>query len=206
MLMDLPVKDLLKQTASDHPVPGGGSISALAAAFAAGLVEMVAGLTIEKKGYEKQSTTMKNMLDSAAGLRGKTIRSVDEDAEAYNAAFQAFKLPEKTDAEKSARKKAIQDGLKQAAQVPLEVAKCGWQILCLAETAVKKGNRNAITDGVVAAMMARSAILGALFNVKINLQSIKDPNFVAGILKQVETLKKKTTEKEKSILDQVVLG
>lgn len=204
-LMDLSVKGLLKQTASDQPVPGGGSICALAAAFAAGLVEMVAGLTIGKKGYEDHLTAMKTMLDSAAGLREKTIRSVDEDAVAYDAVFQSFKLPQKTDAQKSARKNAIQEGLKRAAQVPLDVAKCGWQILCLTENAIEKGNRNTITDGAVAAMMARSAIFGALLNVKINLQSIQDPEWVAQISTQVATLEKKTTEKETSILDQVVL-
>jgi len=203
VLAALKVSELLDKTASSNPVPGGGSIAALSAAAAAGLTEMVANLTVGKKGYEAVEEEMMAVTEKMRPLREKLLKDIDRDAEAYNEVFLAFKLPKSTDEEKEKRQKAIQDGLKHAALVPLGVAEDAFNILRHARTVITKGNKNAVTDGAVAAMMARTAVLSALYNVKINLGSIKDETFVKEMKEKVKRLEEKTVREEHEILSQV---
>jgi len=112
-----------------------------------------------------------------------------------------FKLPKSSEEEKEYRKKTIQKGLIIAAEVPLEIAKEAFEIMPLAEIVVEKGNKNAVTDGLVSAMLARTAVLSALLNVKINLNSIKDEDYVDKTRKVVENLEEMAIEKEKEILN-----
>ena len=107
------------------------------------------------------------------------------------------------EAEKQRRSQAIQDGLKNAAQVPMEVAEDALKIMDLAAGAIEKGNKNAATDGAVAAMTARTALLGAVYNVKINLSSINDSEFVQSLSHKVQTLESQVDDKEKQILASV---
>ncbi len=199
MLAALKVSELLDKTASSNPVPGGGSIAALSAAAAAGLTEMVANLTVGKKGYEAVEEEMMAVTEKMRPLREKLLKDIDRDADAYNEVFLAFKLPKSTDEEKEKRQKAIQDGLKHAALVPLGVAEDAFSILKLARKAVSLGNRNAVTDGAVAAMMARTAVLSALYNVKINLGSIKDEAFVDEMREYVKRLEEEAIKEEREI-------
>ena len=117
--------------------------------------------------------------------------------------MDAFKLPKNTPEEVDKRKQVIQEEFKNAALVPLEVAKDAVRLMEFTSKIVEKGNKNAISDGAVAVMMARTAVLGALYNVKINLQSIKDEDFVSRISKQVHELESKSIEEEKKILGNV---
>ena len=199
-LADLSIKEFLEKTASGSPVPGGGSIAALSAAIAAGLSEMVANLTIGKKGYGATEKQMKVIKKAAADYRNKLIKDIDRDSDAYNDVLEAFKLPKGNKQEENNRKQAIQDAFKNAALVPLDVAKNAFKIIDLAEGVVKHGNKNAVTDGAVAVMMARTAVLSALYNVKINLFSIKDVDFVKRIRKEVTSLENKIEKKERKIL------
>ena len=112
----------------------------------------------------------------------------------------ALKLPKETDEEKAARREAMQNGLKEAAKVPLAVAETAAKIFPIAKAVVAKGNTNAVTDGLVASMMARTAVLGALLNVKINLGSIKDEAFVAELAAKVKELEEQAVACEKEIL------
>ncbi len=178
MISDLTVKGFSERTASGDPLPGGGSVSALAAALGAALAEMVANLTVGREKYAQHETAMQALRDEAAQLRSAMLACIDRDAEAYQQVLSAFRLPKDDDAGKARRREAIQEGFKQAARVPLSVAADALRILELALEAVSRGNTNALSDGVVAALMARSAVLGALSNVKINLEAIKDPAFV----------------------------
>ena len=205
MLVNLTVTELLTKTASGEPVPGGGSISALNAAMAAALTEMVAGVTIGKKGYENVEEDMKNVARKASALRDKLTGEIDRDADAYSQVVAAFKLPKATGAEKKQRAEAIQEGLKEATRVPLCVAKDAVTLMDLIEIAVKKGNKNAASDGVVAAMAARTAVLGALYNVKINLDSIKDTDFVSQITAEIAELDVRVKNKEKDIINAIQL-
>jgi formiminotetrahydrofolate cyclodeaminase len=203
LLTNQKITDFLEKTASGTPVPGGGSVSALSAALGAGLAEMVANLTIAKKGYEAVQNEMKEIAETLQNLREKLVTEVDKDSNAYQGVLEAFKLPKNTEAEKEQRAATIQEAMKNAARVPLGVAYDALQVMDLAEKAIRNGNRNAVSDGAVGTMMARTAVLGALFNVKINLASVKDKAFVEDMMREVNQLESRVHEREAEILSYV---
>jgi len=200
MLTEMKLNAFLDRTASSDPVPGGGSISALAAASAAGLVEMVANLTGGRKGFEATQTEMKEISGKAAAFREKLSGCIDRDSKTYNQVISSFKMPKNNEAQAKTRTRAIQAALKHAAEVPLRVASETLEVMSLAEIVLKKGNPNAVTDGLVAVMMARTAILGALYNVKINLKSITDTVYVSKLSAQVREMETMAMKKEKDLL------
>lgn len=202
-LTDLSIKEFLVKTASSSPVPGGGSIAALSAATAASLLEMVARLTIGKKGYDAFEEDMKKIAKDAADYRNKLIKDIDRDSSAYNNVMAAFKLSKGTEQEQKIRKRAIQEALKSASLVPLDVAKDAFKIIELAEKVVKYGNENAVTDGAVAVMMARTAVLSALYNVKINLISINDVDFIENVRKEITHMESEIIDRERKILSDI---
>jgi formiminotetrahydrofolate cyclodeaminase len=199
-LAEMTVSAFLEKIASAAPVPGGGSVAALAAALAASLTEMVANLTIGKKGYETREAAMRDLADQAKSYRGKLTEAIDRDSDAYQSVLAAYKRPKNTDRDKELRRQAIQAALKTAAAVPLSVGKDAVRILEKAAKAVEEGNRNAVTDGAVGAMMARTAGLAALYNVSINLLSINDEAFVSEMSVQVQELARTIIQKESDIL------
>ena len=199
-MKNMTVQEFAMQTASSEPVPGGGSISALAGSLAAALTEMVAGLTIGKKKYAEVEEEMKAAIEPMHAICEHLLDDIKRDSESFDLYMQALTLPKETEEEKAARQEAMQNGLKAAVAVPLSVAKRAYEIMPYAEVMVTKGNKTAVTDALVATMMARTAVLGALFNVKINLESIKDEAFVAETTKEVEVLEKKAIEHEQKIL------
>jgi formiminotetrahydrofolate cyclodeaminase len=203
LLGNLKIIKFLEKTAEGTAVPGGGSISALNAAISASLSEMVANLTIGKKGYEAVENEMKAITATALKLRKKLIKDIDKDATAYNAVMKAFKMPQNTEKQQERRNKAIQAGLKNASLVPLGIARDALNIMELIAKVVRKGNKNAVTDGAVAALTARAAILGALFNVKINLNFIEDHQFLKEMTKEVKSIESRVVKKEKEILSHV---
>lgn len=203
MLADCTIKDYLDKAAAGTAVPGGGSVAALNAALAAALTEMVANLTIGKKGYEAVENDMKALADRAAKLRIKLTGSIDKDADAYTGVMAAFKLPKTTDAETAVRKQKIQYAIKHAALVPLEVARDAVAVIELAGAAIDKGNKNAASDGAVAAMNARTGALAAIYNVKINLGAIDDERFVEELTQEVKELESQINKKETAALANV---
>ena len=205
MLSELTITEFLARTASSDPVPGGGSVSALGAAISAALSEMVAAITIGRKGFESCEKEIMEIIQRARGLREKLAKDIDRDSDAYSQVITAFRLPNDTEENKNRRRQAVQEGFKQAALIPLGVAKDASDLLNLAEKVVNRGNKNAVTDAAVAVMMARAAILGALLNVKINLNSIKDKNFVEDIKSQVQEIESTVEWKEKNILAKIDL-
>jgi formiminotetrahydrofolate cyclodeaminase len=203
MLVDNTISDYLDKAAAGTAVPGGGSVAALNAALAAGLTEMVANLTIGKKGYEEVQADMKALAEKASQLRKKLTAAIDQDADAYTAVMAAYRLPKSTDAETAARNQKVQDAIKHAALVPLEVAKDALKIIELAGQAIRMGNKNAASDGAVAAMNARTGALAAIYNVKINLGSIDDDSFVDKLAQQVSELQNQVVERENEALSHV---
>ncbi|HJD39742.1 MAG TPA: cyclodeaminase/cyclohydrolase family protein [Candidatus Blautia stercoripullorum] len=201
-MKNMTIQQFAMQTASNEPVPGGGSISALAGSLAAALTEMVAGLTIGKKKYADVEEEMKAAIEPMKEICAQLLDDIKRDSESFDQYMQALTLPKETEEEKAARTEAMQNGLKAAVAVPLSVAKAACGILPYAETMVVKGNKTAVTDALVATMMARTAVLGAGFNVKINLESIKDQEYVDRIGKEVAELEKQAVEMEKKILAQ----
>ncbi len=200
-MKNLTLKEFADVVASNEPVPGGGSVAAVCGTLSAALSEMVARLTMGKKKYAEHEEEMNAVKEKAFILRNKLVDFIEKDSIAYNKVMEAYKLPKETDEEKSARKNAIEEGSKLAASVPLEVAQVSYEILPLAEAVVIRGNSNAVTDGLVAAMLARTAVLSAILNVRINLDSIDDEEFVREYKEKADELENNTLAYEKKILE-----
>lgn len=198
-MKNLSVAELSELTSSRSAAPGGGSISAMAGAFAASLVCMVAKLTEGKKGYESVSAQMKEMDSKSEGLRLSLLDDIQRDSSSFDAFMEALAMAKTTEEEKAARAEAMQSALKGACQIPRQVAKKALSILGLAVEAVSKGNVNAASDGMVAAYMARASILGALSNVRINLADIKDQAFVHLLAVECDEMERKAQEAEKDL-------
>ncbi len=173
-LKELTVEKFTGLTASDAPSPGGGGVSALVGALAAALSEMVANLTIGREKYADVREEMEALAGEAAALRNRLLDDIQKDSVCFNACMDALRMPRDTKEQQEARREAIQEG----SAVPLSIAETAARIFPLAEEVVNKGNQTAISDGLLAAMLARTAVLGALLNVKINLASIRDEAFV----------------------------
>lgn len=199
-MKNMSLVDFADMVASDSPVPGGGSMAAVSGALGGALAEMVANLTIGKKKYLEFEAEMKEVVSKASELRKKLMDDIQRDSDSYNKVMAAYKMPKDSDAEKEERNKKIQDGLKLAASVPMDVAETAFKIMPLTDTVVSNGNSNAVTDGLVACMMVRTAVLAALYNVKINLDSIEDEAFVNEMWAKVRELEAKTIEYEKSVM------
>ena len=199
MLVDLSVREFLEHVASGEPVPGGGSIAALAAALAAGLAEMVARLTVGRQNNADLDRQMTALINRAGILRKELTQAVDRDSEAYAKVMQAYRMPKTTDDEKRVRHDAIQEALKDAARVPFTVAEMALEILALTSTAIEKGNKNAATDGLAGALMARSAVLAAVANVRINFQAVTDKGFVDKTTADADSLEQKAFALEEKI-------
>lgn len=203
MLVDLTIKEFLAKTAGSDPVPGGGSIAALNAAIAASLTQMVANLTIGRKKYEDKEELMNRIVASASELREKFIKDIDADSDAYNKVFAAFKLPKETDEEKAVRSAEIQAATKIAAEVPMGVAQNACAMMDIIAQVAENGNQNAITDACVGIMTARTAVLGALLNVRINLSSIKDEEYVSRMTKEADELERDAIKKEQELINRI---
>lgn len=195
------IHEFAEVVASNSPVPGGGSIAALCGALSAALAEMVANLTTGKKKYIEVESEMNEIKNKAMALRCKLLDDIERDSYAYNKVMEAYKMPKEDDEQKILRNKAIEESAKIAAEVPLDVAQTSFKILPLAEAVVARGNSNAVTDGLVAAMLARTAVLSALLNVRINLETISDKDFVLEYKNRADVLQKETLFYEKKILE-----
>ncbi|MBP7320836.1 MAG: cyclodeaminase/cyclohydrolase family protein [Lachnospiraceae bacterium] len=187
-------------TESDAPAPGGGSVAALAGALAAALTGMVANLTIGKEKFANVEDEMKVMEPKASELSKNLLDAIAEDSNSFNVYMDALKLPKTTDEEKEIRKQAMQNGLKEAAVVPLHTARMAYEVMDFAQLAVEKGNQNAVTDGKTGAMLARTAVLSAGLNVRINLESIKDEAFVQEMKEKLTVIEENAIRREKEIL------
>ena len=192
--------EVLDRFASDSATPGGGSAAALSGALGASLVSMVAGLSIGKKGYEAVEAKMREVLSRSEGLRERLTLLIEEDSEAFDKVMTAFRLPKVTEEEKEKRREAIQEATKHAAAVPLEVMKCSREALELAKTVALKGNKNSASDCGVAALELWTAIRGGDLNCLINLSSIKDNEFNARLMREIDEVKAGVEETVEEIL------
>lgn len=191
----MPLDALLEATASKEPVPGGGGIAAMTAASAAALVEMVANLTLGKKGYEDVARLMESIKEKAQALRARYLAGIAEDAEAFDGVIRAVRLPKDT----PNRKDIVQQAFKEAAEIPFSLGMDIFVLVQLAEQTVRYGNKWVITDGAIAAMNARSAMRSAFYSVRVNLQSITDEAYVRNMTEAIQRI-----EREAAILEQRV--
>jgi glutamate formiminotransferase/formiminotetrahydrofolate cyclodeaminase len=189
----------LEELASPTPTPGGGSAAAYAGAMGAGLVAMVAGLTMGKKKYADVEAEMQAIRVVAEKLRKELTHAVDDDSSAFEALMGTFKLPKETDAEKTTRHAAIRAATINAAYIPLHVAEHVIKVMELALKCAKKGNLNAISDAMSGFAMARASLTAAGYNVRINLNSLEDRSVGEKMLNELKTYEAKADDLEKEI-------
>jgi formiminotetrahydrofolate cyclodeaminase len=178
MLTEKSVNTFLDELASSAPAPGGGSAAALGAAIGAALLSMVANLTVGKKKYADVQDDILRILNRSEALRRRCVELLESDVAAYTKVSKAYKMPRETEEEKAARSAAIQEALKGATTVPMELAETCVEILSLCPESAEKGNVLAVSDVGVGVLMAEAALRAAALNVLINLGSIKDEAFV----------------------------
>lgn len=202
-LQDLTLKEFLEKTYGKDPVPGGGSVSALCGALAASLAEMVTALTIGRKKYADVEEEMLVYAPQMEKARRDFLDFIDQDADAYQVVFDAYKLPKETEAEQQARNEMIQQATLHAALVPLKVAETAVGIMDMILEIGSKGNRNAVTDACVAMMCARTAAWGAILNVRINLTGLDDKEKAQELENRCMALHDEAQVKEAALLDTV---
>ena len=200
-LASLTVKGFLSELASNSPAPGGGSVAALSGALGAALSSMVCNLTVGKEKYKDVQDEIKDVLKESETLRKHLTKLIDKDTEAFNDVMKAFKMPKETEEQKEKRKQAIQEGYKTAAAVPLETARTCEKILDIAMIIAEKGNESSITDAAVSALMAQAGVQSAILNVKINLSSIKDKQFVEKTTLELEEIERDVMGKTNEIMN-----
>lgn len=204
-LIDYTITDFVKETASSSPAPGGGSVSALAGSLAAALASMVIRLTEGKKAFlalpEPEQAKIKNALPALEASHAKLLALIDEDTEAFNQYMAALTLPKATDAEKASRSVALQKAALGSLEVPLKTAQTACSAMEAFETVAAHGNKNAISDIGVAALMAKTAVYGACLNVKINLLGITDTALKENRLAECTRLEQQADRIEAAVLN-----
>ncbi|MDY2636509.1 MAG: cyclodeaminase/cyclohydrolase family protein [Phascolarctobacterium sp.] len=199
-LTDMKSTEFLAALASSAPAPGGGGGAAMAGALAASLASMVANLTIGKEKFAQQEPEVKELLDEAEEVRQTLLTLVEDDAAVFNSFMACYKLPKATEEEKAARTAAIRNAAKEAAEVPLAIARASYRALMLAERLVCIGNPGVITDGACSALLARAALRCAEYNVRINLGLTKDEEYNRQVKAELNNLLKTAEELEEEAL------
>jgi len=177
-LTKMSLVDFCEALASNEPAPGGGSAAAMTAAMGVSLATMVANLTIGKKKYAEHDELMQEVVFETTTLQRKLTEAIDRDTEAYNGVSAVFAMPKETEEDKAARTAAMQEALKSATMVPLEVMELCGNALAVVEKMLGKSNTNCASDLGVAALNLGAAATGAWMNVLINISGIKDEAFV----------------------------
>ncbi|MBK9109822.1 MAG: glutamate formimidoyltransferase [Saprospiraceae bacterium] len=199
-LAESSLEKFAKETASESPAPGGGSVSAYTGTLGAALGAMVANLTAHKKGYEDQLEYFSEIAEKAQTKMSELLFLVDEDTRAFNGILEAFRLPKSSVDEKKLRKKAIKSANKYAIEVPYKTMKIAASCLDLIRQMAEKGNPNSISDAGVAALCIQTAVQGACLNVQINAMSLDDEEKKKFYLDKAEQLEQKTLKEVASIL------
>jgi len=202
-LVDLTCKGFANETASESPAPGGGSVSAYIGALGVSLATMVANLSSHKAGWDERSEEFSNWAEKGQKLKDELLFLVDEDTRSFNRIMDAFGLPKETPEEKASRTAAIQEATKYAIEVPFKTMQKAFESMEIIKAMVETGNPNSITDAGVGALCARSAVMGAFLNVKVNAAGLKDKNFVKDILKKGNEIEKGAKKLEAILLTMV---
>ena len=199
-LISMTCKGFTNETASESPAPGGGSVSAYIGALGISLATMVANLSSHKAGWDDRWKEFSDWAEKGQKIKDELLFLVDEDTRAFNRIMSAFSLPKGSDEEKATRSAAIQEATKYAIDIPFRTMKRAYEsmqiILAMADT----GNPNSISDAGVGALCARSAVIGAYLNVKINASGLKDKEYLDALLKEADEIVEKTKAKEEEIL------
>ena len=202
-LADMQVTQFCDVLASDAPAPGGGSTAALEGALGAALTAMVCGLTTVGRSREKYAEYQEFVLASqkkALDLKARFMDVMDRDTEAFNVVSAAFGMPKATDEEKAARSAALQEATLYATEVPLRTMKAAAKVFPVVRAMASEGNPNSVSDAGVGALAARSAVLGACLNVKINAAGLKDRAKADALVAEAEALAAEAVRLEAEVL------
>ena len=191
----------VEETASESPAPGGGSISAAVGALGAALATMVANLSAHKRGWDDRWEEFSDWAVKGKACYERLLVLVDEDTEAFNRILEAFGLPKGSDAEKAARRQAIEKATKHAIEIPFRVMQTAFDSMEVLKAMAEIGNPNSVSDAGVGALCARTAVLGAGLNVRINSGDLSDKVFGEDMLARTAALEQQATAMEKEILD-----
>jgi len=206
-LIDLTLRDFMKEVDSPSPAPGGGSVCAYAVAQGIGLLRMVAHLTISKKKFMALDEEIKidylNRMATLDDLKIRVIELVDKDTEAFNEIMKAFKLPKETEEEINLRNKAIEEATIIATKVPYETTTIAHKAIEVSYPMFKNANKNAISDLGVGIMMINAGLVGAILNVKINMNSFTDKNISSKYLDSVKHIEEEVKVNVEKALDYV---
>ena len=200
-LVRMSLKGFATETASESPAPGGGSISAYMGALGAALGTMVANLSAHKRGWDDRWKEFSDWAVKGQAVMDELVALVDEDTAAFDRIMAAFGLPKGTDEEKAARAEAIEKATLYATQVPLRTMKASYKAFEVIRAMAQTGNPNSVSDAGVGALAARSAVLGAQLNVKINAASLADKAKAAELTAEAAEIAAKAVTEEKEILD-----
>jgi glutamate formiminotransferase/formiminotetrahydrofolate cyclodeaminase len=200
-LIEMTCTGFANETASESPAPGGGSISAYMGALGASLATMVANLSSHKAGWDERWEEFSIWAEKGQKIKDELLFLVDEDTNAFNKIMDAFGLPKGTEEEKAARTAAIQEATKYATEVPFRTMERVFDSFELIKAMAEIGNPNSVTDAGVGALCARSAVMGAYLNVKINASGLKDKAYVENILAKGAAIEAKAKELEAEIMD-----
>ena len=199
-LVDMTCTDFALETASESPAPGGGSISAYMGALAAALGTMVANLSSHKAGWDERWEEFSDYAERGQELVSRLLALVDEDTEAFNRIMAVFAMPKTTAEEKAARSAALQSATLYATEVPLKTMKAAYECFEIVKAMAEIGNPNSVSDAGVGALAARSAVLGAELNVKINAAGLKDREAAERLISEANEIARKAVAQEAEIL------
>ena len=199
-LVNMTLTDFADETASESPAPGGGSISAYVGALGVSLATMVANLSSHKKGWDDRWEEFSNWAEKGEQYKNELVKLVDADTKAFNQIMSAFGLPKSTNEEKAVRSKAIQEATKFAIEIPFRVMQVSYDSMEVIKAMAEIGNPNSISDAGVGALCARSAVMGAFMNVRINASGYDDKTFVTDVLNRGREIENKTIALEAEIL------
>ena len=199
-LVRMTLEEFADETASESPAPGGGSISAAMGALGISLATMVANLSSHKAGWDDRWEEFSLWAEKGQALKDELLMLVDEDTRAFNLIMDAFSLAKGNDSEKAARTAAIQEATRFAIEVPFRVMKRSFECMEIIKAMAETGNPNSVTDAGVGALAARSAVMGAFLNVKINASGLHDKAFVEKVLAEGNQIQNKAIAMESEIL------
>ncbi|MCA0932108.1 glutamate formimidoyltransferase [Lutimonas saemankumensis] len=199
-LIDLSAGDLAEETASESMAPGGGSISAYVGALGVSLGTMVANLSAHKAGWDEKWSFFSKWAEKGQQYKDRLLYLVDEDTNSFNQIIAAFRMPKGTEEEKKLRLQAVEDATKYATEIPFQVMQTAFDSMEVMQAMISDGLPNSLSDAGVGILCARTAVLGAYFNVRINAKDIKDTDFVKDILSRAEEIYHKTLKVEKDVI------
>lgn len=192
MLVERTLRDFLNELASAAPTPGGGSASALAGATAASLLAMVSRLTSSRE--PEKAEALRPAQVQIMALQEAFTRLIDRDAEAYDRVRSAYKLPKEREDDRIKRSMEIQLAMREATDVPLDLAEKVLELMEVASDVVRLGRASAITDAGVANFFALTAVMGGVLNVEVNLQSVDDEDYVKRTAERVRMVQERSNE------------